>query len=666
MMGCGTDAFACCMDVFAVPRHCELCMTGPRNEQEERRFRLLVESVTDYAIFILDLQGRVTTWNAGAERIKGYTASEIIGQHFSKFYPREDVEEGKCERELEEASRAGRFEEEGWRIRKDGTRFWANVVITALRNRDGTGGGFAKVPRDLSERRAAEEEARRFRLLVESVKDYAIFMLGPRGHVATWNAGAERIKGYPPSEIIGQHFSKFYPREEVEAGKCERELDEASRVGRFEEEGWRVRKDGTRFWANVVITALRNQDGALVGFAKVTRDLTERKAAEEERVRLAEAREAERRNQEFLAIMGHEMRNPLAPMVTAVHRIRLRGGRDCDEEIAVLGRQLGHMKRLVDDLLDASRFLRDDLRLNRNVIEIGDVLANAVDVVASLLEEKRHKLVIDIPKSDLLVEVDAARMVQVFGNLLNNAAKYTNESGVIALSATASLDQVTVTIADSGIGIAADVLPRVFELFTQAEQGIDRRYGGLGIGLAVVKRLVANHGGDVTAESAGANRGSRFTVRLPRYVRTPAFDADPAPAKAQAALSDGPTHRILVVDDNCDGADMLRDCLADLGHEVRIAYDGLEALEIARGFLPALVFLDVGLPELSGYEVAQRMRRLPGWNRVPIVALTGYARDSDRALALESGFSSHMTKPIDVERLRTLVDDLIGDGAAKP
>jgi len=266
--------------------------------------------------------------------------------------------------------------------------------------------------------------------------------------VTTWNAGAERIKGYAASEIIGQHFSKFYPREDVESGKCERELEEASRVGRFEDEGWRVRRDGSRLWANVIITALRDQQGVPVGFAKVTRDLTERKAAEEERVRLAEAREAERRNQEFLAVMGHEMRNPLAPMVTAVHRIRLRGGRNCEAEIAVLGRQLGHMKRLVDDVLDASRFLRDDMRLNRQVTEIGDVLANAVDVVASVLEEKRHKLEIDIPKSDLLVEVDAARMVQVFGNILNNAAKYTKDGGVVALSAVASTDWVTVTVPD--------------------------------------------------------------------------------------------------------------------------------------------------------------------------------------------------------------------------
>src|SRR5580704_9152343 len=242
------------------------------------------------------------------------------------------------------------------------------------------------------------EESRRFRLLVESVRDYAIFILDPGGWVSTWNPGAERIKGYKASEIIGQHFSKFYPRADVESGKCERELEVATREGRFEEEGWRLRKDGTPLWANVTITALRNREGVLIGFAKVTRDLTERKAAEEERLRLAQSEEAERRNQEFLAIMGHEMRNPLSPMVTAVHLIQLRGGRNCDREIAVLGRQLAHMTRLVDDILDASRFLRDQVPLVRKVMEVGDVLANEVDVAASLLEEKRHRLEIKVPK----------------------------------------------------------------------------------------------------------------------------------------------------------------------------------------------------------------------------------------------------------------------------
>jgi CheY-like chemotaxis protein/anti-sigma regulatory factor (Ser/Thr protein kinase) len=319
----------------------------------------------------------------------------------------------------------------------------------------------------------------------------------------------------------------------------------------------------------------------------------------------------------------------------------------------------------VDDILDASRFLRDDPRLNRKVMEIGDVLASALDVVGSLVEEKRHKLVIDVPKAGLLVEVDAARIVQVFGNILNNAAKYTEDGGLIAISAASSSDWVTVTVADNGIGIPADVLPRVFELFTQAEQGIDRRHGGLGIGLAVVKRLVESHGGEVTAESAGPNRGSRFTVRLPRYASTPALEPEPESARPQAALPKGPAYRILVVDDNQDGAEMLRDCLEDLGHEVRVAFDGPGALEVATAFLPAVVFLDVGLPGLSGYEVARRLRQLSGWDRVPIVAVTGYARDSDRALALEAGFSSHMAKPIDIARLRPLIDDLIRDSGAK-
>jgi len=630
--------------------------------EDSRRFRLLVESVRDYAIFILDPRGRVSTWNPGAERIKGYKASEIIGQHFSKFYPRAEADSGKCDLELEVATREGRFEEQGWRIRKDGTRFWANVTITALRSPEGTLVGFAKVTQDLTERKEAEEESRRFRLLVESVKDYAIFILDPEGRVSTWNQGAERIKGYKASEIVGQHFSKFYPRADVDSGKCERELEVATCEGRFEEEGWRLRKDGTRFWANVTITALRNPEGVLVGFAKVTQDLTERRAAEDERVRLAQSEAAERRNQEFLAIMGHEMRNPLSPMVTAVHLIQLRGGRNCDREIAVLGRQLGHMTRLVDDILDASRFLRDEVRLVRKVTEIGDVLANAVDVAAPLLEEKRHRLEIKVPKGGLLVDMDRERMTQVFGNMLNNAAKYTDKGGIITISAAAAGDRVTVTIEDNGIGIASELLPKVFELFTQAEQGIDRRQGGLGIGLAVAKRLIVAHGGDVVAESRGPGRGSRFIVRLPRVPGTAEIEETPQPRRI---IPGAPSHRVLVVDDNSDGAEMLSIWLRELGHDVRIALDGTEALELARGFSPALVFLDIGLPGLSGYEVIERIRQIPSCAKVPVVAVTGYARESDRARTLEAGFSAHMAKPINVSRLGSIVDEMIVAAAAR-
>ena len=481
----------------------------PNRTEDAHRFQLLVESVKDYAIFLLDPEGNIATWNLGAERIKGYSASEAVGKHFSIFYPRDEVAAGKCENELEVASHEGKFEEEGWRLRKDGTRFWANVTITALRDPHGHLVGFAKVTQDLTSRRAAEEEARRFQLLVESVKDYAIFILDPTGRITTWNSGAERIKGYSASEAIGKHFSIFYPHADIAAGKCEAELEVASREGRFEEEGWRFRKDGTRLWAKVTITALRNPEGHLVGYAKVTQDLTARRAADAERIRLAQAEEAERRNQEFLAIMGHELRNPLAPMVTAVHRIRLRGARNCEQEIAVLGRQLTQMTRLVNDILDAARFVRNDMQLQRTVVSIGDILANAVDVAASLLEEKRHDLKVDVANDGLFVSADRERLTQVFGNILNNAAKYTNSGGAIALSARAERDEVVVSVRDSGIGISPELLPRVFELFTQAEQGIDRRQGGLGIGLSVARSLVIEHGGTITATRArGSSEGA--------------------------------------------------------------------------------------------------------------------------------------------------------------
>ena len=300
---------------------------------DEDRFRLLVHGVLDYGIFMLDPAGYITTWNAGAERIKGYSAEEIIGQHFSVFYPPVDLADGKPARELEIAVAEGRLEDEGWRIRKDGTRFWANVVITALFDEQGVLQGFGKVTRDLTERRAAEERLRRseehFRLLVQGVLDYGIFMLDPAGHISSWNAGAERIKGYSAEEIIGQHFSVFYPPEDIAAEKPARELETAIAEGRLEDEGWRIRKDGTRFWANVVITALFNEHGELRGFGKVTRDMTERRGAEralQERRRLVghlvDAQEVERRR---IAWDVHD--ESIQSMVAVGMRLQLLAGR---------------------------------------------------------------------------------------------------------------------------------------------------------------------------------------------------------------------------------------------------------------------------------------------------------------------------------------------------
>ena len=317
--------------------------------------RLLVESVDDYAIFALDPDGFILSWNAGAQRFKGYTADEIIGKHFSIFYPRERVEEGFPDYELREAARVGRFEDEGWRVRKDGTRFWANVVITALHDPSGRLVGYAKVTRDLTERRMAEEALReseeRFRLIVQGVKDYAIFMLDPTGHITTWNVGAQRIKGYTADEIIGKHFSIFYPPEVAATGHPEHELEIAKEKGVYEEEGWRVRKDGSRFWANVVITALRREDGSLAGFTKVTRDLTERRAAEQRSLEAARqiaaeevAREIAEKNRERT-----EQLQQLTAALSAAHNVQQIAQVIFDKALPAVGAEAGAI-----GLLDAS------------------------------------------------------------------------------------------------------------------------------------------------------------------------------------------------------------------------------------------------------------------------------------------------------------------------
>jgi PAS domain S-box-containing protein len=500
------------------------------------------------------------------------------------------------------------------------------------------------------------ESTEAFRLFVDTVKEYAIFMLDRDGHVKSWNSGAERIQGYEASEIVGKHFSVFYPAEDVKAGKCERHLEMAARDGRIEEEGQRVRRDGSTFVASVVITALRDADGRVIGFGEVTRDLTDRVRMEEDRLEFARIEEAERTKDQFLAIMGHELRNPLAPMVAAVHLLKLEGDQSTRRELIILDRQLQHMKRLVDDLLDVSRARRDVIQLVRKRMEISEVLANAVDVAAPLILARRHRLVLDIPATGLVVDVDPARGAQIFGNVLNNAAKYTEPGGQIFVRASVDDDYVRVTIDDTGMGIAPELKPRLFDLFTQGAQGSERHMGGLGIGLAIASRLVSAHGGDIAAESDGPGHGSRFTVRLPRIDAAAAEHSEPPPSRARAPFR----RRVLIVDDNEDAAEMVQAYLQRRGHETRIAFDGPSALEIAKSTTPDVVVLDIGLPGMDGFEVVRRMRQIPACSTIPIVALSGYASSEDCRKAFEAGFTVHFAKPVDFSVLERAVETIAG------
>lgn len=486
--------------------------------ESEDRFRALVESVRDYAIFMLDREGLVESWNRGAEAIKGYTPDEIIGRSFALFYPPEDRESGKPHRLLAAAAHDGRIEDEGWRVRKDGTRFWADVVITALRDSTGQLTGFAKVTRDLSSRRSAEEELRRseerFRLLVDAVEDYAVFMLDRDGRVATWNSGAQRIKGYTAAEILGQHVSCFRPPEDVAVGRCSAELEAAARKGRHEEEGWRVRKDGTRFWASVVISAVRSPSGELLGFAKVTRDLTDRRRLDEERLQRARAEEALRMRDEFLSIASHELKTPLTSVKIELYGLKERlEGHDerLSRKIERATRNADRLTRLVETLLDVSRIANGKLTLRAEEFDLARALSEVVDGLRASAAQSSCTVSFHTA-GPVLGSWDRVRVEQVLMNLLSNAFKY-GAGHPVSVAVARDGDEAVVEVKDQGPGVSDQDLERIFGRFERAASM--RNHGGLGLGLYVSREIVRAHGGCIFVRKA-EERGATFVVRLPR------------------------------------------------------------------------------------------------------------------------------------------------------
>ncbi len=613
---------------------------------DPRLYQLAIEQARDYAVFLLDPKGRVMTWNLGAERMKGYAARDIVGRHFSTFYPQDAIERDWPGQELKIAAAEGRFEDEGWRVRKDGSRFWANVVITALRDEDGRLLGFSKITRDVSERKAQEEALRhaeeRLRLMVEGVSDYAVFMLSPEGLVTSWNAGAERIKGYRREEILGKHFSRFYPPEDIEAGKPWEELAAARRSGRSEVEGWRMRKNGERFWARGVLNALRDAEGQLRGFAKVTQDLTDRRHIEH-------LEKAARNVNEFIAMLAHELRNPLAPIRAAVDVMAKTPPADPrhEELRRTIERQAAQLSRIVEDMVDISRVTRGALHMESVRVPLAEVVRAALETTRPAIDAAQHRVTLELPVEPVIVEGDAHRLTQLVTNLLSNAARYTPPGGCIAVHLRPESGAAVLSVRDNGRGIEPQLIGRVFDMFVQGRQPLQRVGAGLGVGLALARRIAELHNGALEARSDGENKGSEFTLRLPLAQGAAEAAPRPAPNAADAPLP----RRVLVVDDNADAALTLQMLLRSLGHQTHVVHDGHAALEAARLFRPEVVLLDIGMPGLDGYEVARRLRAMKGERPLRIVAVTGWGTEADRRRSQEAGFDLHLVKPLDTEEL---------------
>jgi PAS domain S-box-containing protein len=482
-------------------------------------YRLLVEQVRDYAIFMLDTTGHVMTWNEGARRFKGYEASEIIGKHFSIFYPQQDLDHDKPARELKLAIELGRYEDEGWRVRKDGTRFWANVNITPLRDASGKLSGFAKVTRDLTQQKLQEnnmqhllESEERFRLLVDQVKDYAIFMLDAKGVVSSWNQGARRLKGYSSDEIIGKHFSVFYTPEDLAADKPPKELLIATRDGRYEEEGWRVRKDGTRFWASVVITTLWDKRGNLTGFAKVTRDLTQRKMEEEA------LRQKTRELEAFAHTISHDLRAPLRAIRNYADVISSQetGNLTADQQtyFARILRSSQMMEKLLEGILHYSQVSTGQLDIGP--VSLEEVLRQTVELMENEIQKTSAEVQITSPLP--VVRGNRTLLIQTFANLLGNAIKYVPESRKPKIKAWAenSGDEVKVFIKDNGSGLEEKYFQRIFNLFERVATG-SSKVAGTGAGLAIVHRAVERMGGSAKVHSSTISEGTTFVISLPSH-----------------------------------------------------------------------------------------------------------------------------------------------------
>lgn len=609
----------------------------------------LMSGLTEHAVYLLDRDGVVEFWSAGAERMTGYGAAQMIGRPFVRLHPPEAVSAGQPQRELELAT-TGNHVGEFMRCRADGSRYWAEGEMTALRDGDEVL-GFAVIERDVTTRRHTNqqrhESTQRLKAIVDTAVD-GLISINERGMMESVNPAAERMFGWSAREMVGRNVSMLMPEPDRSAhdGFLRRYLMTGERriigIGR-EVRG--LKRDGTLFPLELAINETVLDSGRRI-FTGLMRDLSDRKRVE------AAMMSSDQRKHEFLAVLAHELRNPLAPISNALQVLKHASDQPAriDAVRGVMERQIHHMVRLVDDLLDVNRITRGKLHLRRTRANLADVMGAAVESSRTAVDAPGHQLVVELPADPVWLEIDPMRIAQVISNLIANAARFTPAGGRIELRAHSDGESVRISVTDNGIGIPRESLSHVFEIFAQLDEPRARASSGLGIGLALVRSLVEMHGGSVTAHSAGPGTGSCFAVNLPL---SPVTDEKEDGGRRGASLPTG--LRVLVVDDNIDAADTLAMLLRIFNHDVELAHDGIDALEAAARFRPALVLMDVSMPRMGGLEATRAMRAESWGKRIFICTLTGFGQDADRHRSAEAGVDAHLVKPVAPEALQAVI-----------
>jgi PAS domain S-box-containing protein len=638
----------------------------------EERMRSIVDHVVD-GIISIDERGTIHTFNKAAERLFGYSAAEVVGGNVKVLMPQ--PYEGEHDEYLSNYMGTGHAKiigsgREVVGRRKDGTVFPMDLAISEFKF--GEQRHFTGIVRDITERKRAEEARReaeeRMRSVVDHVVD-GIVTIDDRGRIESFNPAAEKLFGYSREEVTGRNVKILMPApyEEQHDQYLSNYLSsgQAKIIGIGREVVGR-RKDTSTFPMDLAVSEF--QIGEKRYFTGIVRDITERKQLEHElRERLSELARADEQKNEFLAMLGHELRNPLAPMRNALHILKMPTASSTMTEQArnIIDRQLQNLVRLVDDLLDVSRIVRGKVQLQKEVIDLREPVRRATETALPVIDARGHQLSLHLSAAAIWVEGDLMRLSQVIANLLTNAAKYTDHAGSIVVSAEQVGSTGVVRVRDTGIGVPPELLPRIFDLFVQGDRTLERSQGGLGIGLTLVRRLVELHDGKVDAVSAGAGKGSEFVVTLPL-------------AAAPAAMSErgrgvgdfeprGSASRVLVVDDNVDACESVAMILRACGFDVRCLHDGPSVLSTALRWHPDVIVLDIGLPGMSGLEVATQLRQHEEFERTPLAALTGYGQEEDQRRSAQAGFNLHLTKPIDPLALYEYLSGLImtrsGSGA---